>query len=234
MSTLLLTGANRGIGSAILQKLWESQNNIDNFIVVVRSKDKLEHLKIALEQNNPYNKKLTGYIADLSSKLDVLSLTTKIIEDKQHIDILINCAGYTDPKPITQVTCENLENTFQVNFFTPYILTRELLSNGNKFSHIVNIASTAGMRGRSGWSTYCAAKAALINFTEALREELQIFGTRVISLSPGRCATDLRKTLAPDEDSSTIMQPKNVAEVVSIFLSEVGKFIDSNNIVVRK
>ena len=81
MSTLLLTGANRGIGSAILQKLWESQNSIDNFVVVVRSKDKLEHLKIALEQNNPYNKKLTGYIADLSSKLDVLSLTTKIIED---------------------------------------------------------------------------------------------------------------------------------------------------------
>ena len=67
-----------------------------------------------------------------------------------------------------------------------------------------------------------------------MREELAIYGTRVVCLSPGRTATALRKTLAPDEDPSTIMQPGHVAQVINTMSSPVGRFIDSENIVVRQ
>ena len=98
---------------------------------------------------------------------------------------------------------------------------------------MINVASTAGINGRSGWLTYSASKAALIAMSEVMREELAIFGTRVVCISPGRCATDLRRTLAPDEDPSTIMQPEHVADVMHMLASDVGRYIDSQNIVVR-
>ncbi|MBO0889618.1 MAG: SDR family oxidoreductase, partial [Acidothermales bacterium] len=110
-----------------------------------------------------------------------------------------------------------------------------LLHHGNKFELIVNIASTAGINGRSGWLTYSASKAAVINMSEVMREELSsMYGTRVVCISPGRTATDLRRTLAPEEDPTTIMQPEHVAAVIEMLASEVGRFVDSQNIVVRK
>jgi 3-oxoacyl-[acyl-carrier protein] reductase len=81
--------------------------------------------------------------------------------------------------------------------------------------------------------TYSASKAALINMSEVMREELAIYGTRVACISPGRCATDLRRTLAPDEDPSTIMQPEDVAAVIEMLASGPGRFIEGANLVVR-
>jgi 3-oxoacyl-[acyl-carrier protein] reductase len=66
-----------------------------------------------------------------------------------------------------------------------------------------------------------------------MKEELAIYGTRVVCISPGRCATDLRRTLAPDEDPTTIMQPEDVAGVIAMLSSDVGRFVDSQNLVVR-
>jgi 3-oxoacyl-[acyl-carrier protein] reductase len=81
--------------------------------------------------------------------------------------------------------------------------------------------------------TYSASKAAVINMSEVMREELAIYGTRVACISPGRTATALRRVLAPDEDPSTIMQPEHVAAVIAMLASPVGKFVDSENLVVR-
>ena len=66
-----------------------------------------------------------------------------------------------------------------------------------------------------------------------MKEELAIYGTRVVCISPGRCATDLRRTLAPEEDPTTIMQPEHVAGVIAMLASDVGRFVDSQNLVVR-
>ena len=151
-----------------------------------------------------------------------------------NIDILVNNAGYTNPVPLQQVKMADFEKTMEVNVYAPFTIIKALLNRGNTFDLIVNIASTAGINGRSGWLTYSASKAAVINMSQVMREELSIYGTRVVCLSPGRTATALRKTLAPDEDPTTIMQPEHVAQVISTLSSSVGKFIDSENIVVRQ
>src|SRR5690625_6127227 len=100
----------------------------------------------------------------------------------------------------------------EVNLYGPFTIVKTLLNRGNTFDLIVNIASTAGINGRSGWLTYSASKAAVINMSQVMREELSIYGTRVVCLSPGRTATALRRTLAPDEDPTTIMQPEHVSQ----------------------
>jgi 3-oxoacyl-[acyl-carrier protein] reductase len=150
------------------------------------------------------------------------------------IHVVVNNAGYTNPVPLQQVDMEDFEKTIEVNLYGPFTVVQTLLNSGNVFELIVNIASTAGINGRSGWLTYSASKAAVINMSQVMREELAIYGTRVVCLSPGRTATALRRTLAPDEDPSTIMQPEHVAKVIETFASPVGRFIDSENIVVRQ
>ncbi|WP_216712993.1 SDR family NAD(P)-dependent oxidoreductase, partial [Photobacterium sanctipauli] len=149
------------------------------------------------------------------------------------IDILINNAGFTKPESIQQIEFSDFERTMEVNLYAPFTIVQKMLQAGNKFELIVNIASTAGMNGRSGWLTYSASKAAMINMSEVMKAELSIYGTRVVCISPGRCATDLRKTLAPDEDPTTIMQPSHVANVIAMLESDVGRFVDSQNLVVR-
>src|SRR5699024_2823076 len=106
-----------------------------------------------------------------------------------------------------------------VNLYGPFTLVQDLLHRGNKFDLIVNVASTAGINGRSGWLTYSASKAAVINMSQVMRDELAIYGTRVVCISPGRTATALRRTLAP---------------VIATLASPVGRFIDSENLVVRQ
>ena len=110
---------------------------------------------------------------------------------------------------------------------------QELLHLGNTFRFVLNVASTAGITGRAGWLTYSSSKAAVIAMSTVMKEELAIYGTRVACISPGRCATALRKQLAPDEDPSTIMQPEDVADVVAMLASESGRLVDSQNLVVR-
>ena len=69
--------------------------------------------------------------------------------------------------------------------------------------------------------------------SEVLRDELKPYGIDVTCLSPGRCATDLRRQLAPDEDPSTIMQPQQVAKVIRMMTESTGTLLNSQNLVVR-
>lgn len=70
------------------------------------------------------------------------------------------------------------------------------------------------MRPSPGWSSYACSKAALNSFTLTMNEELKDDGIKAYSLAVGRCNTDLRKKLVPNEDGSKIMQPESVAEFI--------------------
>lgn len=231
---ILITGASRGIGAAITKNLWADKSAPKHFVLVARKSEDFRHLLQWLNCNNPYGKGYEHYFIDLSCRDNVTDLIKHVINLDINIDILVNNAGYANSEPIHQISVEDFERTLNVNLITPFLLVQGLLQKGNSFKVIVNIASTAGIKGRAGWLTYSASKAAMINMSDVMREELRIFGTRVICLAPGRCATDLRKKLAPDEDPKTIMQPENLAEVLNMMIKGPGKYIDSECVVVRK
>lgn len=232
--TALITGASRGIGRETAKRLLKSPE-VTTVVVAARPSSAyeatLEELRSEAEQLGKQVVDLTVDVGDRSALQEALK---PLGERVGNIDILVNNAGYTNPVPVHQIEFEDFERTMSVNLYGPFTLIQDLLHQGNSFDLIVNIASTAGIKGRSGWLTYSASKAALINMSDVLREELAIFGTRVVSISPGRTATDLRKVLAPDEDPATIMQPDSVAEVIGMLASPVGQYIDSENLVVRQ
>ncbi|MGF1889748.1 SDR family oxidoreductase [Photobacterium profundum] len=231
--TILITGASKGIGLETCKRFFYEDNDVTSFILLARESDSFNSLLNELAENNPFNKKVKHFFIDLADRELLLSVINNINIEYDNVDLLVNNAGYTKPESIQQIAFEDFERTMEVNLYAPFTIVQKMLQSGNKFDFIVNIASTAGMNGRSGWLTYSASKAAMINMSEVMKAELSIYGTRVACISPGRCATDLRKTLAPDEDPTTIMQPEHVAGVIEMLFSDVGRFVDSQNLVVR-
>lgn len=231
--SILVTGASKGIGLKTVREFYYADNGITDFILLSRKSDEFDLALKELSENNPYNKRVSPYFIDLFDRDGLVDLMRAVKVAHGKVDILVNNAGFTAPMAIHQIDFGDFERTIGVNLYAPFTIVQSLLHNGNTFELIVNIASTAGITGRSGWLTYSASKAALINMSEVMKEELAIYGTRVVCISPGRCATDLRRTLAPDEDPSTIMQPEHVARVIAMLASDVGKYVDSQNLVVR-
>ncbi|OPJ65056.1 SDR family oxidoreductase [Clostridium oryzae] len=230
MSTCIITGASRGIGRQIAVKLSESKN-IDNFVIISRGKKALEETYEMMNKE----KKIKIYAVDLEN-LDVAKeLIEEVAKEYGTIDYLVNCAGYADPQPLLETSVENWNKTFAVNVTSMFFIIREVVKVMKKTGgKILNIASTAGSSARPGWLAYAASKAAVISISKTLSAELQEYGIKVYCISPGRCATELRKILAPDEDPTTIMQPEDVAVVVRNLLSDMGDCLDGQDITIRQ
>ncbi|PWH06479.1 short-chain dehydrogenase [Brachybacterium endophyticum] len=232
--TALVTGASRGIGLETVHRFIHNSEDITTVVMFARKSDDFDEAVEELRSSSPVGRKIITRYVDVGDRDSLIENLESVHEEVGNIDILVNNAGYTNPIPLQQAEIEDFEKTMNVNVYAPFLIVKTLLNKGNVFKLIVNIASTAGINGRSGWLTYSASKAAVINMSQVMREELAIYGTRVVCLSPGRTATALRRTLAPDEDPDTIMQPEHVARVIETFASPVGRFIDSENIVVRQ
>jgi 3-oxoacyl-[acyl-carrier protein] reductase len=232
--TMLVTGASKGIGKETVRRFFLTPQGPRELILLARKSDAFDRTVDELLADNPYERTVHRYDLDLADRGAIVELMAELADRHENVDVLVNNAGYTDPKPIQQIDFASFDRTIAVNLYAPFTIVQELLRHGNTFQLVVNIASTAGLGGRPGWLTYSASKSALITMSEVMKEELSIYGTRVVCISPGRCATDLRRTLAPDEDPSTIMQPEDVAAVIEMLASDVGRYVDSQNLVVRQ
>jgi 3-oxoacyl-[acyl-carrier protein] reductase len=232
--TLLVTGASRGIGLETARRFLRNDAALTKVFALARPSADFDDAVDELRSLARPGVEVVRYDVDLGDRDAVIDVVDRVAAEHGNVDLLVNNAGYTKPVPLQQVDFADFERTIAVNLYAPFTFVQELLRRGNRFELIVNIASTAGINGRSGWLTYSASKAAVINMSEVMRSELAIYGTRVVCISPGRTATALRRVLAPDEDPSTIMQPGDVAEVIEMLASPVGRFVDSANLVVRQ
>ncbi len=236
MNSVLITGASRGIGKQIAKRFatCDGDSKFSRLILLSRKSETFSETIEELKSVARPGIEIIPYYIDLSSREEIVSLVHTVYSELGNVDIIINNAGYTNPISFQEIEYDDFVYTLKVDLLAPFSLVQEFIKMGNKFRYVINIASTAGIKGRAGWLTYSASKSAIITMSDVMRQELAVMGTRVICLSPGRCATDLRRRLAPEEDLTTIMQPEHVSEVILMLLSDVGKYIDSQNIVIRK
>lgn len=135
---------------------------------------------------------------------------TKAFEQIGPIDGLINSAGALRVKPLELHTLEEIEELMQINFTGLVIACQKAqLKLGG---HIINLASSAYTRGRKNYGIYSAAKAAVINFTQALAEEKSHL--RIHAVIPQRTKTPLRTTNFPGEASDLLLEPSEVAKAI--------------------
>ncbi len=232
MRTCIITGASAGIGRAAAIEI-SKLKEFDNIVLISRREDLLLETKQMMCGDCTVD--IVAF--DVGNIDQIPALISNIYKKYGSIDCLLNIAGYTDPKFLFETTDENLRKTFGINVFAPYVLCRECakyMKSSKDVSKIINIASTAGFTPRPGWSVYAMSKAAIIEMSLTLTEELSGYKIKVYCLSPGRCATELRKKLAPEEDQSKIMQPEAVGKEIARMASKSEDCLDGQNIVIRK
>jgi len=229
MSLCIITGCSSGIGRATAIRLSEC-GYFDAFALVGRDDKAIAETMASMAHADT-----RFYRLDLASPEKIPQIVTEIVNDMGIPSALLNIAGYTDPQPLLTTGIASFDLTYRVNVYSPFMFMRECVKYmRNTGGKILNVASTAGMTPRPGWLSYASSKAALISMSDTLAAELSEYGIMVYCVSPGRCATALRRRLAPEEDPSTIMQPEEVAEVIAGLMDPKERCLDGQNIVIRK
>ncbi len=233
MKTCVITGSGSGIGRATAILLAELKE-YGHIAMIGRNMPALEETRKEMLKKDS-RLEVSIWDMDLSMPEKAARIIDRIYAEQGRIDTLLNIAGYTDPQPLLSTTLESMEYTYAVNVFSPLEFIRAgvryMKKSGGK---ILLVASTAGMTPRPGWLSYATSKAAVIAMARTLTEELAEYGILVYCISPGRCATKLRKRLAPNEDPSSIMQPNEVARIICNLIGENENCLDGQNIVIRK
>src|SRR5437773_3331080 len=162
MKRYLITGASRGIGRAIAEKLAAKDVEL---LLHGRDTVALAQTQKAVESQCA---KVALLIHDLATAAGVSDLIAEV--GKERIDLLVNNAGVAMVKPFLEITQIEWKQTVGVNITAPFMLTQHFAPRMPPGSSIVNILSVAAKRGFPSWSAYCMSKFALEGFSQCVRE----------------------------------------------------------------
>lgn len=208
----LVTGASRGIGRAIAERL-----TADGMRVLTPTRTEL----------------------DLASDRSVDAFLSKLDVD---VDVLINNAGINPLASLDELTDEQLALTLQVDLISPVRLTRAISRGMAErgWGRIVNIASIWSVVSKPRRFAYTVSKTGLVGATRAMAVELGPSGVLVNAVAPGFVATDLTVQNNPPEDLAAIAeslplrrmaQPSEIAELVAFLASERNSFMTGQVVV---
>ena len=229
---ILVTGANRGIGLNIIQRL-----NNDGYTVIGTSRTNDGANIISQEINSNGGK---GLKMDVTNQESINSAIKNIQDEYGALYGLVNNAGITNDNLLMRMTDEQWLSVIETNLTSIYRVTKSIVKDMMKArqGRIVNIGSIVGMMGNAGQSNYSASKSGLLGFTKSLARELSSRNINVNSISPGFIDTDMTKALSDDQIDNLskniplgrIAESSEVSSVVSFLLSDDSSYITGENI----
>ena len=229
---ILVTGANRGIGLNIIQRL-----NNDGYTVIGTSRTDDGANIISQEINSNGGK---GLKMDVTNQESINSAIKNIQDEYGALYGLVNNAGITNDNLLMRMTDEQWLSVIETNLTSIYRVTKSIVKDMMKAreGRIVNIGSIVGMMGNAGQSNYSASKSGLLGFTKSLARELSSRNINVNSISPGFIDTDMTKALSNDQIDNLskniplgrIAESSEVSSVVSFLLSDDSSYITGENI----
>ncbi len=227
--TAIITGAGKGLGKEMANALAAEGVNLG---LIARTAQDLESVAAEIKQNHP-DISVTYATADVGNMTEVQAAVTKIRGELKTIDILVNNAGILKVGSVVELPVEDWEQVFRINVLGTYYMVHEVLplimQQGK--GDIINVASTAGLKGAAKMSAYGASKAAVINFTEALMQEVRKSNIRVTTVNPSTIATEMTMNANfTDGNAEKVLQPEDLAFLVvnnlklpqRAFVKEVG------------
>ena len=208
----LITGGSRGIGKAIALALAEEGVNV---AITGRNEEKLKAVVQEIEQKGV---KSAYAVFDITSKTEVYGALEKLQKDFGKIDVLVNNAGLAAFGGILEMEDEKWEEIVKTNLFGAYYVVKAVVPSmvERKTGDIINISSTAGLKGNAMTSAYSASKFGLIGMSESMMLELRKQNIRVTTLMPSTIASDMSKEVLKitDGNPEKVLQPEDFAELV--------------------
>ena len=213
----LITGGGSGIGRATANKMAKEGARI---IVVGRTQTKIDETVSGIKKDGGY---ASGYATDVSDQALVDDLVSAVIQEHSKIDLLLNNAGHSSKhRRLTTTTATEIQSVIDSNLIgtiycsqavVPYMISAE---EGT----IINVASIAGLSPSNlGGMIYSAVKAAVINFTGFLNDDLKNTGIRASVVIPGEVDTPIldNRPIPPDENArAKMVTAEDTAEAISM------------------
>lgn len=170
-----ITGANRGIGRAIATRFLKEGWNV---WALVRSPDAMKE-----------EERLRPISFDASNEKSVLEAAAQLPQ----LDALVNNAGISLSAPLAKTLPAELARMMAINFTAPFLLCQQVMPAMAKAGggRVVNVASTAGLKGFRYTSGYCASKHALLGMTKSLALEFAAKNVTINAVCPGWTDTDM-------------------------------------------
>ena len=231
--TILVTGASSGIGRAIAIECSKMGAQV---VITGRNEQRLQETYRLLEGTQP-----TYIVADLSKKEDIETVVNQI----DHLNGLVNCAGLTIPKPFKFLQEEDIQEVMTVNFNAPLLLTQLLVKKKKlqKAASIVFISSISGIKvSYIGNSIYSASKGAINGFCKGLALELAPQQIRVNTVIPGMVETNIvsggevtQEQMEADKQKYPLKRygkPEEVAYAVVYLLSDASSWVTGSNLLI--
>ena len=209
-ATALITGGSSGIGRAIAQALAQSGARV---AITGRNKDRITEAAQAL--------KALPIVADVSNEADVDRTYREVLKAFGELDILVNNAGVGVFKPLAEFDRPSFEAVFATNVTGAMLMGREAAKHfiARQRGNIVNISSTASLRGAPNGTAYYASKFALRGMTECWRAELRRYNIRVFLINPSEVLTNFYPTAGlPQKENATKLRGEEIAYMVKAVL----------------
>lgn len=207
----VITGGGRGLGKAVAIALANEGVNIG---ISGRNED---HLKSTVEELKNIGVNATYAVFSVDNESEVITGIESLAKGLGGIDILINNAGIGDFGKLNEMSTQVWEQVMKTNLFGVYYTAKAvypyLKEKGQ--GDIINVASTAGLKGGPNMSAYGASKAAVISLSQSMMAEWRKDDIRVVTLTPSTIASDMSiQGGLTDGNPEKVLQPEDFAEWV--------------------
>ncbi|OCG07141.1 3-oxoacyl-ACP reductase [Gilliamella sp. wkB178] len=222
----LVTGASRGIGKAIAEKLVACGATVIGTATTEKGAEAISHY---------LGSKGKGFALNVTDEASIESVINAIKTEFGDIDILVNNAGITRDNLLMRMKEDEWQDILDTNLTSVFRLSKALMRTMMKkrYGRIVTIGSVVGTMGNAGQANYAAAKAGLIGFSKSLAREVASRGITVNVVAPGFIATDMTEALTDEQKALTLAQvptgrlgePAEIANAVAFLVSDEASYI---------
>jgi 3-oxoacyl-[acyl-carrier protein] reductase len=234
--TVLITGANRGIGKAIALRLAR-----EGAQVAIGARNVTTAVAV-LDEIADSGGQAIAVPMDVTDSASCEAAVASVLAQWHKIDVLVNNAGITRDALLLRMNEEQWDAVIDTNLKGVYRCSRAVLRPMLKARSgcIINISSVVGITGNAGQANYAAAKAGIIGFTKSLALELAARNIRVNAIAPGYMETEMTQELAPEQRSQLLSRiplgktgrPEDVAAATAFLVSDDAAYVTGQTLVI--